>query len=196
MSEFSLHPGNKAGIHDALKALAAAEGKALDETVERIYHPDARWYGSHPINELEGTDAIKDVWQTLRRSFPDMERRDSIFLVGESGSRQYAASVGIYQSNFATDWLGVPATHGVAHLRYGEVHELVDGRIRHTYALWDLLDLLAPDGHLADRAQPRRRTRMARASHGRRRAPRRGGRGTEREQHCADPGDAPGPVQV
>ncbi|MYL00556.1 MAG: nuclear transport factor 2 family protein, partial [Gammaproteobacteria bacterium] len=86
MNEFSLHPGNKAGIHEGLGALAAAEGKALDETIERIYHPKARWYGSNPINELEGTDAIKDVWQTLRRSFPDMERRDSIFLVGESGT--------------------------------------------------------------------------------------------------------------
>ncbi|MXW74147.1 MAG: nuclear transport factor 2 family protein, partial [Chromatiales bacterium] len=86
MSEFSLHPGNKAGIYEALRALAAAEGKALDEAVERIYHPDARWYGSHPINELEGTDAIKDVWHNVRRSFPDMERRDSIFLVGESGT--------------------------------------------------------------------------------------------------------------
>lgn len=82
----------------------------------------------------------------LRRSFPDMERRDSIFLTGTSGSRQYAAAVGIYQSNFAADWLGVPATHGVAHLRYGEVHELVNGRISRTYALWDILDLLRQAG--------------------------------------------------
>ena len=137
---------SKAEIHESLKALAAADGKALDEAVERIYHPDARWYGSHPINELQGTDAIKEVWQRLRRSFPDMERRDSIFLVGTSGSTKYAATVGVYQSNFTADWLGVPATHGVAHLRYGEVHELVDGRIRHTYALWDLLDLLRQAG--------------------------------------------------
>lgn len=146
MSKFALHPGNKAAIHEALRALAAAEGKALDEAVERIYHPEARWYGSHPINELEGTDAIRDVWHNLRRSFPDMERRDSIFLVGESGAKQYAATVGIYQSNFVADWLGVPATHGVAHLRYGEAHELLDGRIIQTYALWDLLDLLRQSG--------------------------------------------------
>ena len=146
MSKFSLHPGNKAGIHEALKALATAEGTALDETVERIYHRDARWYGSHPINELNGVDAIKDVWHNLRRSFPDMERRDSIFLVGTSGAKQCVAAVGIYQSNFTSDWLGVPATHGVAHLRYGEVHELVEGRIAHTYALWDLLDLLRQAG--------------------------------------------------
>lgn len=141
-----LHSSNKVGIHEALKALAAAEGEALDEIIERIYHPDAHWYGSHPINELQGTDAIKEVWRRLRRSFPDMERRDSIFLVGASGSTEYAATVGIYQSNFMADWLGVPATHGVAHLRYGEVHELADGRIRHTYALWDLLDLLRQAG--------------------------------------------------
>ncbi|MCY4477336.1 MAG: nuclear transport factor 2 family protein [Gammaproteobacteria bacterium] len=146
MNESSLHADNKAGIYQALRTLAAADGNTLDETIERIYHPDARWYGSHPINELEGTDAIKHVWQQLRRSFPDMERRDSIFLVGTSGSTQYAAAVGVYQSNFMADWLGVPATHGVAHLRYGEVHELIDGRISHTYALWDLLDLLHQAG--------------------------------------------------
>ena len=146
MSNPSLHIADKVGIHEALKVLARADGNALLQTIERIYHPDARWYGSHPINELQGVDAIKDVWRRLRQSFPDMERRDSIFLAGTSGSRQYVAAVGIYQSNFVTDWLGVPATHGVAHLRYGEVHELDDGKISHTYALWDLLDLLRQAG--------------------------------------------------
>ena len=40
----------------------------------------------------------------------------------------------------------MPATHGVVHLRYGEVHRYVDGRIAHTYALIDLLDLMRQAG--------------------------------------------------
>ena len=146
MPESLLHIGNKARIYKALKVLAAAEGDELTQAIERIYHPEARWYGSHPINELHGVDAIKNVWHMLRRSFPDMERRDSIFLAGISDSRQFVAAVGIYQSNFVFDWHGIPATHGVAHLRYGEVHELEDGKIIHTYALWDLLGLLRQAG--------------------------------------------------
>ena len=146
MPEQLLHMSDKASLLAAFKALARARDDEIDKALEAMYHRDARWYGSHPINELDGVDAIKDLWRRLNSAFPDLERRDQIFLSGESDGKQFVAAVGIYQSNFARDWLGVPATHGVAHLRFGEVHEIEDGRIRTSYALWDLLDLLRQAG--------------------------------------------------
>ncbi len=146
MPSSRLELSDKASLHRAFTALAAAREGDLEKVLVGMYHPNARWYGSHPINELEGVEAIRDLWQGLRRSFPDMERRDQIFLTGTSHGKQFVAAVGIYQSNFVSDWLCVPATKGVAHLRYGEVHEIEDGRISCSYALWDLLDLLRQSG--------------------------------------------------
>ena len=137
---------DKAQLLATFKALARSREDKLDEIIEALYHPQARWLGSHPINELCGVDAIKNFWHGFNRSFPDLERRDQIFLAGDSHGKQCVAAIGVYQSNFMNDWLGVPATHGVAHLRFGEVHEIEEGRIRVSYALWDLLDLLRQSG--------------------------------------------------
>ncbi len=142
MPSSRLSLNDKASLLSAFKSLARTRGQALDDALNAMYHPHADWYGSHPINELQGLDAIREVWRGLQASFPDIERRDQIFLSGESHDKQFVAAIGIYQANFAHNWLGVPATNGVAHLRYGEVHHLEDGRIRTTYALWDVLDLL------------------------------------------------------
>lgn len=146
MNRAPLNLDNRAGVHAALKRLAAAKRSDIDQTIKDIYQPNARWFGSHPINELQGVAAIQDLWRTLRTSFPDMERRDSIFLTGTYQAKVFVAALGIYQSNFAVDWLGVPATKSVVHLRFGEVHQLEDGKIVHSYALWDLLDLLRQCG--------------------------------------------------
>ena len=146
MPRSHLHFNNKPSVHRALTSLAAAREDELDNILEAMFHPNARWYGSHPINELQGIEAIRDLWHGLHTSFPDMERRDQIFLTGSSQGKQFVAAVGVYQSNFVTDWLDVPATQGVAHLRYGEVHEVDNGKISCSYALWDVLDLLGQSG--------------------------------------------------
>ena len=137
---------NKACVHESLMEVAVCEQDLLDGVLEDVYHAEARWFGSHPLNELHGIDAVKSLWHGMRDAFPDIERRDSIFLGGTSEGSDFVAAVGHYQANFIQDWLGIPATHGVVHLRYGEVHKLVDGKIAQTYALIDLLDLLRQSG--------------------------------------------------
>jgi hypothetical protein len=59
-----------------LQASKALHGLARGHlSVADIYHPDARYWGSHPINEIAGIDAITDVWTKLRAAIPDLERR-------------------------------------------------------------------------------------------------------------------------
>jgi predicted ester cyclase len=120
--------------------------------VENAYHSGAHWWGSHPWNERQGHDAIAAVWSDLRAALPDIERRDLIFLGGNSRpdartvpdlpSRTLVAAMGHYQGTFAADLCGIPATGGVVYLRFCEVHHLTEGKIAHSYVLWDLLDLM------------------------------------------------------
>ncbi len=123
-----------------------------DGDVSNCYHSDAQWWGCHPFNEVQGHTDISAIWRQLRTALPDMERRDGIFISGESKvdnrvsealtGRILVASMGCYQGTFQQDLCGIPATKGVVTLRSCEVHSIVDGKIAHSYVLFDLLDLM------------------------------------------------------
>ncbi|MEM1065026.1 MAG: ester cyclase, partial [Pseudomonadota bacterium] len=51
------------------------------------------------------------------------------------------AALGHLQGNFLSDLLDIPATYGVAHLRYAEAHFLDGDRLRESHVMLDLLDL-------------------------------------------------------
>lgn len=116
----------------------------------QAYHADAVVHANVPWGEMHGTDAILAVWAGLRAALPDMERRDLIFVGGDNrddarfaGPRapHLVAALGHLQGTFVRDLLDIPATHGVAHLRYAEAHWLDGDKIRESWLFFDLLDL-------------------------------------------------------
>jgi predicted ester cyclase len=120
-----------------------------------IYHADAVAHASHPWGVLSGVEAISGLWSALRRSLPDMERRDLIFVGGENRddprvstprAPHLVAALGHYQGDFIADLLGIPATHGTVHLRYSEAHWLDGNKIRQSHIFLDLLDLARQAG--------------------------------------------------
>ena len=130
-----------------LRALAEATPATLDARLGDLYAPDAHWRGSHPLNEVRGVEAMAGaVWQPLLRSFPDLERRDTIFVGGSFEGRDYVAAVGHYCGTFREDWLTIPATGAPVFLRYGEVHRIEGGRIVQSSCLWDVLDVIRQAG--------------------------------------------------
>ena len=132
-----------------MQRIAESSPDKVEVLLEAAYGTDARWRGSHPLNEIEGTAELAGrVWMPLLHAFPDLERRELILLGGRSavGGDVMVASVGHYCGTFARDWLGIPATGGAAYLRFGEVHRMVEGRIVETTALWDFLDLMRQAG--------------------------------------------------
>ncbi len=138
---------NKKTLYQGLYALAAAGPGKLGERLGNIYHENAAWRGSHPLNEIEGLAAIEEtVWRPLHHAFPDLERRDLIVIGGRYEGRDYVATMGHYAGTFRKDWLTIPATGRTVYLRYGEVHEVVDGKIVQSSCLWDLLDLIRQAG--------------------------------------------------
>lgn len=141
------HVDNKRRLHDALAALAEAAPCEVGARLAAIYHPDAEWRGAHPLNEVRGTEAVAaKVWMPLLRAFPDLERRELIVTGGGFQDRDYVATIGHYCGTFRTDWLGIPATGRPVYLRYGEVHEIRDGRIVQSSCLWDILDVIRQAG--------------------------------------------------
>lgn len=143
----SIHLQNKRQIASALAELAELPESRIGAGLDRLYAPDAEWRGSHPLNDRNGTAAIAaEVWLPLRRAFPDLERRDSIVLGGSYEGRDYVAMVGHYCGTFRADWLTIPATGRPVFIRYGEVHQIVAGRIVQSNCLWDILDVIRQAG--------------------------------------------------
>jgi hypothetical protein len=141
------HLGSKRRLHLQLSRLAGSPPGDLPAVLSDIYHPDAEWRGSHPLNGMSGREAIgESVWAPLLRSFPDLERRDLILAAGTFRDRDYVAALGHYCGTFTQSWLDISATGGAAYIRYGEVHEVRDGLVIQSSCLWDLLDLMRQAG--------------------------------------------------
>ena len=138
---------DKRACYEGLYRLAGPTLSDLRGRLGAVYHEDAHWRGSHPLNEIDGLDAIEaTVWQPLLRSFPDLERRDLIFCGGSYEGRAYVAAMGHYCGTFREGYLTIPATGRSIYLRYGEVHQIVDGKIIESTCLWDFLDLIRQAG--------------------------------------------------
>lgn len=138
---------NRRPILEGLCGLPESTSSDLPGRLERLYAPGAQWRGAHPLNILTGAVEIGHVaWGPLLHAFPDLERRDLIFVGGHFEGRYYVAAMGHFCGTFRHDWLTIPATGRPATVRYGEVHEVRDGRIVQSNCLWDLLDLMRQAG--------------------------------------------------
>ena len=140
---------NKSRVIDIMRALSEAPLDELPELARDGYEQDISLNVTHPINELEGIAAgLRQLWLPLRRSLPDMERRDHFVAGGRYRDADWIACMGHYMGSFERDLLGIPATRGVVCLRYCEGHELRDGKIATSYIFIDFLDLMRQAGYV------------------------------------------------
>nr|WP_282569245.1 ester cyclase [Aliiroseovarius sp. S1339] len=138
---------NKTAVYVGLGRLAEAGVAGLTNNISALYHPDIHLRASHPMNESHGADSlITTLWTPLMTALPDLERRDQIVMGGSFEGREYVAMTGHYCGTFRRDWLTIPATGRPIYLRYGEVHELRDGKIVQSNCLWDVLDVFRQAG--------------------------------------------------
>ena len=147
MSNEATNLANKKCAKALMDGLANASPASVVQRLKEAYHPHAEWRGSHPMNEMCGVDAIAEqVWKPLLTAFTDLERRDNILIGGTYENRDYVGMVGHYAGTFKQDWLDIPATGGLIYLRYGEIHQMVDGKIAQSTVLIDVLDVIRQAG--------------------------------------------------
>jgi len=138
----------RAQVHDALDRLAGAGGDALGAALARVAAPECQWRAAHPMNEMAGhAEALARIWGPLMQAFPDLERRDTVFLAGVYQGKLLMAATGHYCGTMRGDWLGIPATKKTIYLRYGEVWQIgPDGRAVQANLLWDVADVMRQAG--------------------------------------------------
>ncbi len=142
------HAANKRAVASNLRSLLTEPLDSLAEIAAGTYAKDARLFAFHPVNEAEGaTEIARALWQPLRASFPDLERRDQIVVAGEYEGRNFVSAMSYLQGTFANDWLDIPASHEVVTLRCCEIHRVGDDqRIDQSHVIIDTLDVMRQAG--------------------------------------------------
>ena len=123
-------------------------GKARDSSaLADFFHDDATVNLAHPINTLNGIDALAaNFWQPFLNAFKNLYKCPYIFMAGESKGESWVSTTGDFVATFANDWLGIPAIQTSVHLRYGEFYRLERGKISEGYLMLDIPDLAKQAG--------------------------------------------------
>ncbi|MEM9570422.1 MAG: nuclear transport factor 2 family protein [Pseudomonadota bacterium] len=109
------------------------------------------WRGMHPFYEKSDIDrVVEEFWLPLRAAFKSLQRREDVFFAGhndvDGGDTVWTCSMGHFVGLFDSDWLGIPHTGRLAHLRYAEFMSVRDGKIVESALFFDLIGLMHEAG--------------------------------------------------
>ena len=131
----------------ALRRLAQASPIELGAALDELFTADTTYHGPHPFNELHGRRALEDVlWLPLKKSFPDLDRRDDILISDRCEGADWMSATGYYYGTFKQDYLGIRATQNWVYIRFGEFYRLEAGQIAESYSIIDFVDLMRQAG--------------------------------------------------
>jgi hypothetical protein len=128
---------NKATLNRLHDALNSGDEELIAATIDDIFDPDVRIGTPLPI-EATGAQALKQVWTTLLRAYPDLHVTVQD-MFGE-GDRVVARNTvtGTHQG----EYLGIPPTGRAVTYNEMFIVRFADGRIAETWGVVDLLSQL------------------------------------------------------
>lgn len=139
-------------VLDYCEALDAAEPPVLPEVLRKHTADDYAWRGVHPFGELEGAEAVADIfWAPARRSFGALQRRPDVFIAGRNtvaaGEEIWVCQMGHLLGLFDRPWMGIPPTRRMCLIRYAEFHRIDSDHIAETALFVDLISVMRQAGH-------------------------------------------------
>jgi len=133
----------------AMAALDGAASHELSEALSAHVSADYHWRGMHPFYELDGAEAVAEMfWGPLRKSLTSLQRREDVFFAGDNqhDDSVWTCSMGNFLGLFDADWLGIPATRKMVFLPYAEFHRIADGVIAETALFVDIIRVMQQAG--------------------------------------------------
>ena len=132
---------------DQLFSGATADGAPV---APGVIAEDAVWDLAHPVNRLEGRQAIKDGFvRPMRRALTGLRRRDEIVIGGENVRAEGGTWVVIlthYVGTFTAPLFGLLPSNKLVFLRSGEFYRIDSGQITEARIIFDLPDLARQSG--------------------------------------------------
>ena len=114
----------------------------------QVFAPDALIQLGAPWGTGAGPDAWADqALAPLYDAMPDAERRTWIEMAGHDAAGQmWVGHGGHYMGQFSAPFLGIPATHRLAAIRFHEFFRIEGDRVVEMQAIWDIPELMMQAG--------------------------------------------------
>ena len=104
-----LHQANKTHVNRLRRALYDIDPATLEQTLRECFAHGARVHLAHPFEELDGAEGLyAQAYRPLLEAVPDLERRDFIFMGGESNGAYWVGCAGHYMGVMERAWLDIP----------------------------------------------------------------------------------------
>jgi steroid delta-isomerase-like uncharacterized protein len=125
---------NKATLSRLHDALNSGDKELISTTIDEVFDPDVRSGTPLPI-EATGAQALKQVWTTLLRAYPDLHVTVEDLFGEEDRLVARNTVTGTHQG----EYLGVPPTGKSVTYNEMFIVRFADGRIAETWGVVDLL---------------------------------------------------------
>ena len=126
------------------KAAATYEDATVSSALGACFAPDATFRMCHPFGTFDGPAALQaNCLAPLHAALPDLERRDMIVMAGTTPEGQdWIGTMGNYMGTLLGDFLGIPPTGHLVHMRYHEFFRVTDGKVVEMQAIWDIPEIM------------------------------------------------------
>ncbi len=139
-----IHTGNKALIVPLRAAMYDFDEVSVLRELRAGAETDAVFRLCHPLGDSEGPDAFYETaYSELLTAWPDLERRDTIVMAGNTDNGDdWVGCGGYYTGVFSRPWLDIPPTGHQVAMRFHEFFRIVDGKIVEFQGIWDLPEVM------------------------------------------------------
>ena len=134
----SIHQDNKTFIRNYFQAMARATASSVASVLEEYVAEDYAFYGVHPYNQQSCRATVASiVWQPLLGALTAMQRREDVFMAGQSeiDGDNWVMSMGHFTGLLDGEWMGIRPTRKLVNIRYAEFNCVENGKITKT-GLW------------------------------------------------------------
>ena len=139
---------NKKMIYDCMRELRHVREDTVDAYMEKYWAEDAVYHGFHPIDTLNGRNAIaQGYYKPYKASFPDADKHLHFLFAGEFGGSEWVVTGGNLVGNFMKPFLDIPPTKLCTWVRFAEFFRVENGKIVESKMIYDLMSLLSQAGY-------------------------------------------------
>lgn len=131
------------------KAMEQATSKSFLDLIVPYLDDEYVFYGCYPFNQISDKNTLAErVWQPIYHAFSGLQRRQDVFIAGESeiDGDTWVMSMGHFMGLFDNDWLGIRANKKTVMLRYAEFHCVRGDKITRSGFFCDIIGFMQQVG--------------------------------------------------
>ena len=139
-----LHTNHKALLKPLRQALYNFDRVSVLNEFNYVLASDAVVKLSYPFEKLHGAQTFfETAYQPLNNAIPDLERRETIVMAGDSeDGSHWVGMCGYYTGSFEKSWLDIPPTGHQVSMRFHEFYRIKNNKVVEIQALWDIPEVM------------------------------------------------------